>query len=81
MLLGRDMPKFLYELTIEIYESDKGLHLFLVHWSGPVCYSSNLDWIHFNLIVQDDDPQILNPSFFELAFLRSKIELVFTHPI
>jgi hypothetical protein len=69
------------ESMIEIDESEKGLHLFLVHWSGPVCHSSDLDKIHFDLIVQDDDPQTLNLSFFELAFLRSKIELLFIHPI
>jgi hypothetical protein len=39
------------ESMIEIDESDKGLHLFLIHWSGPVCYSSDLNWIYFNLIV------------------------------
>jgi hypothetical protein len=69
------------ELMIEIDESDEGLYLFLVCQSGPVCYSSDLDQIHFNLIVQDDDPQILNPSFFELTFLRLEIELVLMHPI
>jgi hypothetical protein len=69
------------ESTIEIDESDEGLHLLLVCWGGPVNHSSNLDWIHFDLIVQDNDPQILNLSFFELTFLRSKIESMFMHPI
>jgi hypothetical protein len=69
------------ELTMEIDESNEGLYLFLVRWSGPVCYSSDLDQIHFDLIVRDDDPKILNPSFLKLVFLRSKIELVSTHPI
>jgi hypothetical protein len=39
------------ESMIEVDESDKGLYLLLVSWSGPVCYSSDLNWIHFNLIV------------------------------
>jgi hypothetical protein len=39
------------ELVMEIDESDKGLHLLLVSWSGPVCYSSDLNWIYFDLIV------------------------------
>jgi hypothetical protein len=39
------------ELMIEIDESNKGLHLLLVSWSGPVCYSSDLDQIYFDLIV------------------------------
>jgi hypothetical protein len=69
------------ESTIEVDKSNKGLHLLLVSWSGPVCHSSDLDQIHFDLIVQNDDPKVLNPSYFELTFLRSKIELVFTHPI
>jgi hypothetical protein len=69
------------ELMIEIDESDKRLHLLLASRSGPVYHSSDLDQIHFNLIVRDDDPQILNLSFFELTFLGSKIELVFAHPI
>jgi hypothetical protein len=60
------------ESTIEIDESNEGLHLFLVRWSGPVCHSSDLDQIHFDLIVRDDDPQRLNLSFFELAFLGAK---------
>jgi hypothetical protein len=39
------------EATIEVDESNKGVHLLLVSWSGPVCHFSTLDWIHFNLIV------------------------------
>jgi hypothetical protein len=39
------------ESTIEIDESNEGLHLLLVGQSGLVCYSSNLDRIHFDLIV------------------------------
>jgi hypothetical protein len=38
-------------LMVEVYETDKGLHLLLVSWSGPVCYTSDLDRIHFDLIM------------------------------
>jgi hypothetical protein len=30
-------------------------YLLLVSQSGLVCYSSDLDWIHFDLVVQDDN--------------------------
>jgi hypothetical protein len=39
------------ESIIEINESNEGLHILLGSQSGPVCYASNLDWIHFDLIV------------------------------
>jgi hypothetical protein len=57
------------KLTVEIDETDEGLHLLLVRCSRPVCYTSNLDRIHFDIIVQDDNLQILNLSFLNSHFL------------
>jgi hypothetical protein len=36
---------------VEIDKTDEGLHLLLVGWSRPVCYTCDLDRIHFDLIV------------------------------
>jgi hypothetical protein len=35
------------KLTVEVDETDKELHLLLVSWGGPVCYTINLDRIYF----------------------------------
>jgi hypothetical protein len=64
------------KLTVEVYETDEGLHLLLVSCSGPVCYTSDLDRIYFNLIMQDNNPQILNSSLLKVTLLGLKIELV-----
>jgi hypothetical protein len=67
--------------TVEIDKSDEGLHLLLVSQSGPVCYTSNLDRIYFDLVVQDDNSQILNLSLLELTLLRSKIKVALMHSV
>jgi hypothetical protein len=68
-------------LMVEVDKSNKGLHLLLISWSRPVCYTSDLYRIHFDLIMQEDNPQVLNPSVLKLTLLRSKIEFMLTHSV
>jgi hypothetical protein len=65
--------------TVEVDKTNKGLHFLLVSWGGPVCYTSNLDRIYFDLIVQDDHTQVLGPSLLELALIRLKKEFMLAH--
>jgi hypothetical protein len=45
------MQKAWNESMVEMDKTDKGLYFLLVRWGGPVCYSGDFDWIHFDLVV------------------------------
>jgi hypothetical protein len=59
------------ELTTKVDKANERLHLCLGQWCQPVDDSSDLDWIHLNLVVQYDDAQVLYLGLFKLALLQS----------
>ena len=59
------------EALVEIGEAQEGLHLFLVHRSGPFCNTCDLDRVHRNGVVGDDHSEVLNRSLLEFALVRA----------
>ena len=64
------------EPSIEVGESEEGLYLLLVRRSGPLGDTGNLDWIHRDGVVGDDDSEVLNRGFLEFAFVGTEVELM-----
>ena len=71
------MCKVLYEPSIEIEETQKGLDVPFLPRYGPRPNTIHLDWIHPNLTMGYDHPKIFYFEFVELAFLRFAVQLVF----
>jgi hypothetical protein len=69
------------KVSVEIDEADEGLYLLFVGGCQPVCYSSNLHWVHFHLVMRDDDAEVLNLGPFKLTFLQSEVELMLVHTV
>src|SRR3979490_722895 len=66
------------ESSVEVDETDEGLDLLFVGGGRPLRHTSYLHWVHFDLVVQDDDSEVFNASLFELALLMSEVQLVLT---
>jgi len=69
----REVPD---ELLVEVGEPEEGLHLLLVHQSGPLSDAGNLDWVHGDRVVRDDHSEVLDRGFLELTLVRMEVELV-----
>jgi hypothetical protein len=69
------------EASVEIDEVDEGLYLLFVGRRRPVRYSGNLHWVHFHLVMRDDDAEVLDLGLFKLTFLRSEVELMLVHTV
>ena len=65
------------EPSIEVGEPEEGLHLLLVRRSRPFGDTGNLDWIHRDGVMGDDDSEVLNRGFLEFAFVRAEVKLMF----
>jgi hypothetical protein len=65
------------ELSVEVDKTNEGLDLLFVGRGRPFRYTSYLHWVHFDLVVQDDNAEVFNASFFELALLVSEVQLMF----
>src|SRR5258708_19600310 len=57
------------KLPIEVHEAKEGLDLLDLHWGRPLCNSTDLHWIHSNMVFQDDQSELFNLLLLELAFL------------
>jgi hypothetical protein len=66
------------EPAVEIGEAHEGLHL-LGCGHQPLCDSHDLDRVHLNTVVGDDDAEVLDTHLLKLALVMSQVELVFTH--
>ena len=64
------------EPSIEVGEPEEGLHLLLVRRSGPLGDTGNLDWIHRDGVVGDDDSEVFDRGFLEFAFVGTEVELM-----
>ena len=65
------------EPSVEVGESEEGLHFLLVCRGGPLSNASDLDQVHRDGIVRDDHPEVLDRGFLEFAFVGMEVELVF----
>jgi len=64
------------ELSVEVGESEEGLHFLLVHWSGPLSKASDLDWVHRDGVVRDNYSEVVDRGFLEFAFVGTEVELM-----
>ena len=65
------------EPSIEVGESEEGLHLLLVRRSGPLGDAGNLDLIHRDGVVGDDDSEVFDRSLLEFAVVGTEVKLMF----
>jgi hypothetical protein len=68
------------ESSVEVDKTDEGLDLLFVGRGRPFRYTSYLHWVHFDLVVQDDNAKVFDAGFFELTLLVSEVQLVFAQP-
>ena len=61
------------ESVVEVDEADERLHLLLASRSGSFGDTSDFDRIHFDLVVRDDHPKVLDALLLEFAFLCPKV--------
>jgi len=64
------------EPSVEVGESEEGLHFHLVRRSGPLGNASDLDRAHCNGIVRDDYSEVLDRGFLKFALVRTEVELM-----
>ena len=64
------------EPAVEVGEAHEGLHLLLGHGYWPLHDSSNLDRVHLNMILGDDDAEVHNMCLLKIAFVMLQIEFV-----
>ena len=66
---GREV---LDEAMVEVNEAYKGLHVSPALWGGPLVDSGNLNRVHRNRVLRDDQPKVFNLLPVELALLRTE---------
>src|SRR5580693_131548 len=59
------------EPAVEIGEAHEGLHLFLGRGHRPLRDSRDLDRIHFDTVMGDDDTEVLDTGLLKLALVVS----------
>jgi len=64
------------KLSVEVGESEEGLHFLFIRQSGPLGDTSDLDRVHHNGIVRDNHSEVLDCGFLELALVGTEVELV-----
>jgi len=64
------------EPSVEVGESEEGLHFLLVRRSGPLGNASDLDQVHHNGVVRDNYSEVLDRGFVEFAFVGTEVELM-----
>jgi len=57
---------------VEVDKAYESLHISLVLWNGLITDSSDFNWVHRNLIFQDDQSKVFNFLLIELTFLWAK---------
>ena len=54
---------------VEVNEAYKDQHVSPVLWGELFVDSGNLNWVHLDLVLQDDQPEVLNLLPMELTLL------------
>src|SRR3981189_277427 len=68
------------ESSVEVDKTDEGLDLLFVGRGRPLQHTSYLYWVHFDLVVRDDNTKVFDASLFELALLVSEVQLMTSQP-
>ena len=58
-----------YEAPVEVRESNERLDFLLRLQDRPVSNSGYLDWVHLDMVVQDDNAEVFNLGLLELALV------------
>ena len=66
---GREV---LDEAAVEVNEAYEGLHISPALWGGSLADSGNLNGVHRNRVLQDDQPEVFNLLPVELALLQTE---------
>src|SRR5260221_3029772 len=57
------------KLLIEVHKAKEGLDLLDLHWGWPLHNSTDLHWIHSDMVFQDDQSEVFDLLLVKLAFL------------
>ena len=71
---GGEVPD---EATVEVDKAYEGLYVSPVLRGGPIVDSSNLNRVHLDLVLRDDQSEVLNLFPIELTLLWAEKQLVF----
>ncbi|KIM34746.1 hypothetical protein M413DRAFT_436308, partial [Hebeloma cylindrosporum] len=69
------------EPTVEVRKAQEGLNLLLVGRCRPLLNASDLNQVHRDAILRDDNAEVLDGGFLELALLWFKVQLVLPHQL
>src|SRR3981189_2974555 len=69
------------ESSVEVDKTDEGLDLLFVGRGRPLRHTSYFYWVHFDLVVRDDNAEVFDVGFFKLTLLVSEVQLVFSQPL
>ena len=57
---------------VEVDEAYESLHISPVRWGGPIADSGDFNWVHCNLVFQDDQSEVFNLLPMELTLLQAE---------
>jgi len=63
---GREISN---KVMVEVDEAYESLLVSLVLWGGPIVDSSDFNWVHRNLVFQNDQSEVFNLLLMELTLL------------
>ena len=75
------MRKVLDEPSVKVRKPDKGLDFLFQAGCGLLRNSCDLYWIHFDVIVQDDNSEVFDLGLLEFALVMLEVEFVFTEAL
>ena len=64
------------ELSVEVGESEEGLHFLFIRRSGPLGNPSDLDWVHCDGVVRDDHSEVLDRGLLKLTLVGTEVEFM-----
>ncbi|KIM45023.1 hypothetical protein M413DRAFT_66133, partial [Hebeloma cylindrosporum] len=67
------------EPMIEIRKAQEGLNFLLVGQCRPLLYAGDLNWVHRDTVLQDDDTEVFDGDLLEFALLWFEVQLVLLH--
>ncbi|KIJ06569.1 hypothetical protein PAXINDRAFT_91808, partial [Paxillus involutus ATCC 200175] len=77
----RNVTKSANEATIKINKTEERLEFLFGGGGRPVENTLNLDRVHADLVLRDDQAQVLDFGSFEFTFLRFEVEFVLTENV
>jgi hypothetical protein len=75
------MREVLYKATIEVNKSDELLYFLLRMRYRPLHDSFCFHWVHLHLSFRNNEAEVFDEGYFEVAFVRVEVELVFAQDV